>query len=69
MLKITRKQYIWLDCHGGRSERDVKENEDGMYVLMGNGDGGSEQVYIPNDQDLVRMSYSSGHDFVELVNK
>ena len=37
----------WLDQHGGRTYSDVLLDENGEYVLMGDGEGGKYKVYIP----------------------
>ena len=39
----------WLSCHGDRTEKDLKKDEDGLFVLMGNGEGGTMKVYLPKE--------------------
>jgi len=38
----------WLWSRGGRTVADVFIDDIGKYVLMGDGEGGYEQVYIPH---------------------
>lgn len=47
-IKLTHTQIHWLDSRGGRNASDVEQDEDGLYVLMGNGRGGEAKVYLPN---------------------
>jgi hypothetical protein len=47
-IKLSYFQRTWLNTHGGRDEFDVMRDEEGIYVLMGNGRGGEKRVYIPD---------------------
>lgn len=43
----TRK---WLIEHGGRNvDEDLRKDDKGLYVLMGNGYGGDTKVYLPKE--------------------
>lgn len=46
-MRLTDFQKKWLDSRGGRNESDVLEDAEGLYVLMGDGQGGEKKVYIP----------------------
>ena len=40
--------HYWLYSRGGRDEKDlVKDNKGKKYVLMGDGNGGLMEVYVP----------------------
>lgn len=39
-MKLTKKQFIWLDSRGGRTINDVNRDKSGTYVLMSDGVGG-----------------------------
>ena len=42
--------HYWLYSRGGRDEKDLMQDNGGKkYVLMGDGDGGLEKVYIPKE--------------------
>ena len=47
--KHVRTVKDWLYVRGGRDENDIKKDELGQYVLMGDGNKGLEKVYIPKD--------------------
>jgi len=44
---LKQYQIIWLYTRGGRNEGDVRTDENGFYVLMGDGAGGMKKVYLP----------------------
>lgn len=39
----------WLYSRGGRDERDLEKDEEGHYVMMGDGDGGRIKVRLPKE--------------------
>lgn len=45
-------QQAWLDSRGGRNESDILIDGQGEYIRMGDGDGGTRKVYIPNEHFL-----------------
>ena len=51
-IYITFGQEQWLKSRGGRTRADVlRDEKKKLYVLMGDGDGGWTEVYLPNDKD------------------
>lgn len=46
-MKITLSQTKWLNSRGGRTMKDVLEDEKGLYVLMSVGRNYNEKVYLP----------------------
>ena len=68
MVELTRKQYLWLTCHGDRDDDDVLEDEKGRYVLMFSYFEGDVKVYIPADKRLrIKSSFNGYQQFVELI--
>ena len=47
MIKLTYKQTKWLNSRGGRNIKDVKEDENGLYVMFGLRE--DQKVYLPKD--------------------
>ena len=40
--------HYWLYSRGGRDEKDIiKDNKGKKYILMGDGNGGLMEVYVP----------------------
>lgn len=37
----------WLESRGGRTVNDLHYDEKGLFVYMGNGNGGEMKVYLP----------------------
>ncbi len=51
--KVTEGQLSWLNRYGGRTVKDVEEDEKGLFfVYMKKSEGGYERVYIPVDQRI-----------------
>jgi hypothetical protein len=48
----------WLIIHGGRTYKDVMVDRNGKYVMMGDGNGGDEKVYLP-DTEYLHSMYAS----------
>lgn len=46
---LTIYQLAWLKSKGGRNSSDVEKDEKGLYILMGDGNGGLKKVYIPKN--------------------
>lgn len=63
MSKITQKQLVWLNNHGGRSIKDVRQDQKGLFVFMNDRRGEDKKIYIPKDSELELGSYN-GYDFV-----
>ena len=42
---FARRQ--WLDEHGGRNENDLLKDKKGKFVLMADGYGNDEKIYLP----------------------
>lgn len=58
-IEVTDLQLRWLKTRGDRGIDDVKDDIEGLYVLMGNGKGGYEKIYIPTDERyLIKLVYS-----------
>lgn len=49
---LSEKQIRWLDSRGGRNINDVQEDEEGLFVYMGSGNGPDVKVYIPEDKPV-----------------
>lgn len=50
MVRLTRKQYLWVHSRGGRTMEDVGLDSRGAYILMSNGAGRQVKVYVPEDK-------------------
>jgi len=48
-MNITYKQKKWLDDRGGRTVNDVLQDNKGLYVLMSDGHGGEQKIYLPKN--------------------
>lgn len=45
---LEEKLMKWLDSHGGRDQTDVECTSNGkLYVIMGDGHGGWNKIYLP----------------------
>lgn len=67
-FKITKKQNLWLTQKGGRNSGDVRTEKDGrMFVLMGDGHGGSMRIYVPVDEQLQLKTINEFYEFVEEI--
>lgn len=53
MVRLTRKQYVWVNSRGGRTMEDVGLDSRGPYVMMSNGAGRQVKVYVPEDRKKV----------------
>lgn len=51
--KITILQADWLDKMGGRIFTDLKKDEKGLFVKMGNGYGKYLKIYLPSDEEIL----------------
>jgi len=49
-MKLSEKQKIWLEAHGGRTAHDVFEKDGKRFVHMGN--EYSKYTEVPKDKDI-----------------
>lgn len=52
MLRVLVEK--WLNTRGGRNLGDLRDDQDnqGYYVLMGDGRGGYMKFYLPNEEKM-----------------
>lgn len=43
----------WLNSRGGRDWSDLLKDEQGEYVLMGDGKDGQKKVYLPTVDEII----------------
>jgi hypothetical protein len=59
ILKTKVDSYVlkWLDDHGGRNSNDLKEDKDGLFVMMWDGFGGELKIYCQSK--LIKLGISA----------
>jgi hypothetical protein len=63
-MKLSEKQKIWLEAHGGRTAHDVFEKDGKQFVHMGN--EYSKYTEVPQDKDIHLERCNKGNHFMKI---
>jgi hypothetical protein len=54
-LMLSYLQIDWLDSYGGRTEDDLRADDDGLYVEMSMGGNAFKKKYMPSIKKLLDL--------------